>query len=96
MDLWVLLACLTLHPSRIGAMIHEAHLAMCEMVVWRHKPSRDPLTRRGKPLTNNPTSQCPFFDLELSHHPFSLILPSNRRMVVVEGISGVIGVVRGV
>jgi hypothetical protein len=68
-----------------------SHLLICHS-----KPSRDPRTRRGKPLTNNPTSQCPFFDLELSHHPFSLILPSNRRMVVVEGISGVIGVVRGV
>ncbi|KAH8779483.1 hypothetical protein F5882DRAFT_379933 [Hyaloscypha sp. PMI_1271] len=87
---------MTLHPTRIGAMIHEAHLAMCEMVVWRHKPSRDPLTRRGKPLTHNPTSQCPSFDLELSRHPFSLILPSNGRVVAVEGISGVIGVVQGV
>ena len=64
--------------------------------MYHSKPSRDPLTRRGKPLTHNPTSQCPSFDLELSHHPFSLILPSNRRMVAVEGIIGVIGVVQGV
>jgi hypothetical protein len=68
-----------------------SHLLICHS-----KPSRGPLTRSGKPLTNNPTSQYPSFDLELSHHPFSLILPSNRRMVAVEGISGAIGVVRGV